>query len=113
MGYTNAEGTQRQMLNHITDSASTMVLHGGDISYADDLYAVRPLPRCHPLIVAVSSALLPVPHTTRLYRSTLRLSPSVTTGRPVPCRVESTSSATTFRCRRASLRRKEVLEAGT
>ncbi|KAI5479092.1 hypothetical protein MNV49_004091 [Pseudohyphozyma bogoriensis] len=37
MGYTNAKGTHKQLLNVIEEGAA-FVWHGGDISYADDWY---------------------------------------------------------------------------
>jgi len=36
MGYTNAQGTHRKMLQMIEEEGIAFALHGGDISYADD-----------------------------------------------------------------------------
>jgi hypothetical protein len=39
MGYTNAQGTQQQLVKQVESGKTAFLWHGGDISYADDWYS--------------------------------------------------------------------------
>lgn len=59
MGYTNAQGTHKQLINAVADGVS-FAWHGGDISYADQWYAgVLPCESDWPVCYNGSSTTLP------------------------------------------------------